>query len=91
MGRVNHSFTSRLREEVSRIKRELWQLLDTRERGAFEQLESKWIGKTHVIESMSNPYLLGSMMFVALLDIEARLERVEAELTRVELLLQGKE
>lgn len=91
MGRVNYSFTSRLREEVLRIRREAWQLLDASERLALERFESRWIGRSHVIESMSSPYLLGSMILVVLLDIEARLEKVEAELARIDARLEDKQ
>ncbi|AKG38461.1 MAG: hypothetical protein ACP5II_06120 [Infirmifilum sp.] len=91
MGRVNYSFTPRLREEVHRIRRDLWQLLSAEERLALERLESRWIGRSHLIESLSTPYLLGAMLLVALLDIEARLERVEAELARLESGTHGKE
>jgi len=85
VGRVNYSFTSRLREEVSRIRRELWELLGEDERGALERLESMWISRSHVAESLSNPYLLGSLLLLAVLDIEARLRKVEEELAKLEL------
>lgn len=84
MGRVNANFNRRLKEEVSRIRREIGVFLGEEEGEALEELVVFWMENEHVLSNFSNPYLLGSLCLLSIINIVSRLKALEKKLEELE-------
>jgi hypothetical protein len=84
MGRATPSFREKYRETVEALRSELVELLRKERREAFEKLEKVWNEELGAISNCSNPYILGSLLLVALLDLERKVEELERRMGELE-------
>jgi len=84
MGRATPSFREKYREAVETLRSELVELLRKERREAFEELERVWNEELGAISNCSNPYILGSLLLVALLDLERRVKELEGRIGELE-------
>lgn len=84
MGRVNVNFNHRLKEEISRIRREIGVFLGEEDSAALEELVVFWMENEHVLSNFSNPYLLGSLCLLSIIHIVSRLNVIEKKLEALE-------
>ncbi len=84
MGRAIPSFREKYQETVETLKSELVELLRKERQEAFEELEKVWSEELGAISNCSNPYLLGSLLLVALLDLERKVKELEKRVGELE-------
>lgn len=78
MGRATPSLREKLTETLRIIERELLPMLSKERRMAYEKLVQAWMEEYSALTCYSNPHLLTSLLLVAVLDLQAQIDRLAA-------------
>ncbi|MCD6562935.1 MAG: hypothetical protein J7K23_03330 [Thermoproteales archaeon] len=91
MGRITNSFRIKLDEAVIRIDRELIDNLINKERKyAFSKVVKAWFEEANALQSFSQPYIYGSLTLLSIIDLQAKINRLEERIKRLERMFDGR-